>query len=959
MDRHPALHSEPIRRYSRPSAGFGSENEHIQKAEWGFSEEANIRRGFPVRLQEALYPSKGLGGTRMIGRQQRRSEINIRFSGAGMGNSVGNSVGKQQMPSHKDRQQQNSLEPQSPVHVLFRQSPSFCAIGGRNNALEGTGSGNLKSRSPSYSQSRNSARKKTITPPPGDLSRMLESCSLRELSSVYSAPPVFSELKRTSPTGSERFSSFRELDSMSKTFSAEGMEPPCALTKPSTSRAAIPSFASLPSLAGTPRGRDLSDNRLKDGNNKFVIIAESLRQRDSRGSKAILSEEDERAVLRLLNNPRVTAKGKLLLSTVTPTAHSENIRSNVVRCIHELIKRHSRGQGHRSRNGNVQVYSHGSFASKTYLPCATVDVAAYFVTKFDKKRGEYKKNFWAQQVAQALAQNDRQYASVSGSVQTVRNVSVSQDLIFDTQVLQCTVEGVGVRVCLNRVDVLESLTLLETVDLLVGNNHLVKRTLLLVKAWAKYEAEILRPDMLSGYALQRVVLTVFNGFYQEIKTPIQGFFKTLSYLESFDWQWHAMGLYGPIQLSSLPKSVLVEKSRCAFPKDRPPLINRATVSKYSSAIQKVEMKKRPDGNSFPLSAFNVIETTGGKAFSNITMDITREKADMIIGKIFHATSEIRISILRNEDEKKAVPISIPESALKTLREVFKSVEIKCSHDRQSNPSGNASGNRIRSHSVPLDENIKSIGAPTWSWREHKKVVPVSGRMRVTMGTPYPRTLDVENNMRSDPLSTSMESIQQSLAHAKQFQSPMNITETQLVAVIAVVLDQHGKLPIGALGRMIRTAINSFSLPQVIQDCGGIKAFLMRHNYVFVLGENHPNNPLVHLNKSGFKSGFNCNGEISSDPSIMAMVNKVVAQTGGTIPVRNTLGSHKKKGGGLVHCSPRSQGGGKTYGMQYQQHGAPTNGKRWHGGRRGRRVGKPPHPGTRVWSLAPGGRAGGP
>ncbi|GAB5353430.1 hypothetical protein AAMO2058_000035700 [Amorphochlora amoebiformis] len=40
-----------------------------------------------------------------------------------------------------------------------------------------------------------------------------------------------------------------------------------------------------------------------------------------------------------------------------------------------------------------------------------VDVAAYFVTKFDKKRGEYKKNFWAQQVARSIPTNERHIIS--------------------------------------------------------------------------------------------------------------------------------------------------------------------------------------------------------------------------------------------------------------------------------------------------------------------------------------------------------------------------------------------------------------------------------------------------------------------------------------------------------------------------------------------------------------------
>jgi hypothetical protein len=75
------------------------------------------------------------------------------------------------------------------------------------------------------------------------------------------------------------------------------------------------------------------------------------------------------------------------------------------------------------------------------------------------------------------------------------------------------------------VNALQTLALFEEVDRLIGKNHLFKRTILLVKAWAGNEAHILgsHHGLLSSYCVRAFLLLIFNAFYAKI-TTVGGFF---------------------------------------------------------------------------------------------------------------------------------------------------------------------------------------------------------------------------------------------------------------------------------------------------------------------------------------------------------------------------------------------------------------------------------------------------
>ena len=61
------------------------------------------------------------------------------------------------------------------------------------------------------------------------------------------------------------------------------------------------------------------------------------------------------------------------------------------------------------------------------------------------------------------------------------------------------------------------------VDRLIGKDHLFKRSIILVKAWCYYESRILgaHHGLISTYALETLVLYIFNLFHASIRGPFE------------------------------------------------------------------------------------------------------------------------------------------------------------------------------------------------------------------------------------------------------------------------------------------------------------------------------------------------------------------------------------------------------------------------------------------------------
>lgn len=86
---------------------------------------------------------------------------------------------------------------------------------------------------------------------------------------------------------------------------------------------------------------------------------------------------------------------------------------------------------------------------------------------------------------------------------------------------------------------------------------LLKRCIILVKAWSYYEARVLgaHHSLMSSYALEVMVLYVLLHYPARASTPFSLLCTYLQVFSAFDWSQHALSLHGPLPLAALGDGV--------------------------------------------------------------------------------------------------------------------------------------------------------------------------------------------------------------------------------------------------------------------------------------------------------------------------------------------------------------------------------------------------------------------
>jgi len=76
----------------------------------------------------------------------------------------------------------------------------------------------------------------------------------------------------------------------------------------------------------------------------------------------------------------------------------------------------------------------------------------------------------------------------------------------------------------------------------------------LIKAWCYYESRLLgaHHGLISTYALEVLILYIFNLFHKSLHSPLEVLYRFLEYFSKFDWDNYCISLNGPVALSSLP-----------------------------------------------------------------------------------------------------------------------------------------------------------------------------------------------------------------------------------------------------------------------------------------------------------------------------------------------------------------------------------------------------------------------
>ncbi|KAK1351524.1 putative serine/threonine-protein kinase WNK5-like [Heracleum sosnowskyi] len=221
---------------------------------------------------------------------------------------------------------------------------------------------------------------------------------------------------------------------------------------------------------------------------------------------------------------------KNIISHLQPSLFSDRRRIQVINFIHSLIKRFCQ----------IEVLPYGSVPLKTYLPDGDIDLTAFAGANFEEA------------VANDIVSELQRLEKDSNAEFLVKEIRL---IHAEVKLVKCLVQNIVVDISFNQIGGLCTLCFLEQVDRVIGKDHLFKRSILLIKAWCYYESRVLgaHHGLISTYALETLVLYIFQVFHSTLDGPLAVLYKFLDYFSKFDWKNYCITLSGPVRLSSLPE----------------------------------------------------------------------------------------------------------------------------------------------------------------------------------------------------------------------------------------------------------------------------------------------------------------------------------------------------------------------------------------------------------------------
>lgn len=158
-----------------------------------------------------------------------------------------------------------------------------------------------------------------------------------------------------------------------------------------------------------------------------------------------------------------------LVDILKPTAEAVVHRKSVVRYISQHIK----------QTLGAAAFPIGAYALNTYLPDDWLHLSAFLC--------QGQEATWFMKVNEVLckASNTQGGNATESGHHNISNVNfVNED---ESRAIRCTTDGVNLDMTANSIEEVYQSVFLEEVDVLLGKDHLLKRGILLLKAWWLYE----------------------------------------------------------------------------------------------------------------------------------------------------------------------------------------------------------------------------------------------------------------------------------------------------------------------------------------------------------------------------------------------------------------------------------------------------------------------------------------
>jgi len=563
----------------------------------------------------------------------------------------------------------------------------------------------------------------------------------------------------------------------------------------------------------------------------------------------------------LLNFGKDTTKWDLLTDEVVTMVQPQDAQIQFRVSASRFVAKHTR------KILGTQVYEIGMQGLRCFLPDDPIRLSV-FLSRGAEAGWYVRLNEQLCRLSgiQIQSEDPAEYSNSSHSLSNVSFVSNSE---ATGHKLQCLVDSVlGVEVVANaRLDMCLN-AFLEDFDRLFGKDHLFKRSLILIRAWWVYEANLSSSCGISDTAFCVMILSVMNRFHAKIHHPFHALCLFLAEYYTVNFSTHIITIDGPIPhenyMTVRPPAVGHSKSSGLITAD---FLNRyrkltlaidedesSTMELLNESIGEDTMSDATFVSSRILNKSNYAQTVCAFAHKPITI-----AHPLLPGMIFNGPShQLRRKAVAIVDEIRAgaralIPIlqsTVTDSSTNSgtnphemIEEFFKNTTARFGRgwrpDVLPTIAWNAAPNsaakrRVSSHDQRTDSASNDSARSS------------------CVSTDTARTRFSENDFdaRGDLYWISLDKAWERIRYCNLLLESQ-ISESALKTLSRQVLEEKGALPVGEIGKMLQEACLGISnMSSVLKErFGGLKKFLETYPDDFVLANDHPFNPNVYLQDS--------------------------------------------------------------------------------------------------------------
>jgi len=130
----------------------------------------------------------------------------------------------------------------------------------------------------------------------------------------------------------------------------------------------------------------------------------------------------------------------------------------------------------------------------------------------------------------------------------------------DVEIIKLNFRGMFIDISVRQVGGLCTLDFMSHLSQLFGKDELLKKSIILLKAWFTYESSFLGSyaACLATYALYVLVVFIMNNHHAEVATPLDVLRIFFRYWGTFDWDNSIATIYSPIRAQNYYERVRAE-----------------------------------------------------------------------------------------------------------------------------------------------------------------------------------------------------------------------------------------------------------------------------------------------------------------------------------------------------------------------------------------------------------------